>query len=102
MSLPAPPVNMTGMTDLVTHINGITEGWFGLSFLVMIGAISFLSVKESYDKALGISSLLVMFCAIILRMLEMISGGVLVGCIIIFILAVLNMMQERHREEGNV
>lgn len=81
------------MTELLQKVNSFTDvgygGVLGILFLFVIGASLFLiSRKYGNERALGISSFVVVFFAIIFRIFGLISDGVLTICIILFILGV--------------
>jgi len=98
--LPLPSNNITGILTFLQYVNTLVEGFLGISFLIMIGMVSFLSTKVyTYERALAFSTFLTMICAILLRFIGLVNDATMTFCIIAFIGAVLLLMRERGAEK---
>lgn len=99
--LPNPPVNMTDYPMLVDYVNGITGGYFGISILIMLGAVIFISLKDySTDKAFGITSTILFILTIMMRFLGIISDSVFYFVLALTGFGIIWLIRERQAEEG--
>lgn len=105
MAIFAEPNNITGVVQMLQYVNSVTDaggtgGLLGVGLLIIIGAVSFLSMRGfSYEKTLSSSTFFVMIIAVFLRFLELINDGVLVFTIALFVVSLYFLHRDRSFQE---
>jgi len=95
-----PPENITGITGLVDYANSMTEGFLGITILIVIAVVSFIAAKTTGEKAWGFSAFLTLLSAIMLRYMHIINNAILF--IVIFMFVAVSVWIWRMREEETV
>ena len=101
MALPFayPSGNVTSITNLLPYLNSVTTGYFGVGILLCVFLITFVTGKSfSAEKALSFSGFLTMIVAVLLRMMSLITDGVLTFVVIMFCAITLWMWMQRQQE----
>jgi hypothetical protein len=86
--------NLTNYTDANTVLdvaiaaNDLVDGWLFVFIAVMILIVSFMAMKNYGTKEALLSSSFISFLLIgVLRMVELVSDGVLLGFFVVFLFA---------------
>lgn len=84
------PTNVTRFSDLFTYANTVTGGFLGVIILIMCFCIAFFAMKN-YDtgKAFASACFITTVIAVLLSAMALVSGLVLLICIIATALSVL-------------
>jgi len=75
---PYPAPNATGIQDLLSYANVVTDNMFGLLMLITIFAIAFISMKQyPTEKALTASSFMTMLTSYLFYVLGLIGSHIM-------------------------
>jgi len=95
-----PPSNITGMVDLISHANVITEGWFGTGILIVLAVITIIATKNfSTEKSFAFASFLCFLVALLFRFMNIISDGVFYICVIALAGSIVWLVVNREQEQ---
>lgn len=102
MALPySYPYNVTSFLSLMHYANNAVDGMLGLGILIAMGIIIFLATKlYSYERALGLSAFITFIIALFFKFINLISDGILFGCIVYLIAGIIALWSEREKESG--
>lgn len=90
--------NMTGIVSIMSYVNVVTKGLFGMGVLVAIALISFLTTTVySYQKALGISSFISFLTALLLMGMNLINGQVFFVSVIYLVIGLIALYVENNQ-----
>lgn len=88
MAYPIP--NITGLTDLFSYVNSVSNGIWGYGILIAIFFIVFLNLSFAENtKAFSVASWITMLASIFLRLMGLIPTFVLFICIFLAIIGII-------------
>jgi uncharacterized membrane protein len=88
-----------GLTEIFNYVNYLTNGALGVSILLVVGIITFISTKNySWDRSFAFSSFITLIVAILLRFLTLIGDVLLAFCAIMTALSLIILIAERDSE----
>jgi len=94
-----PDNTIESIIDLMQYANEIVGGLLGPVFLIIIGFIAFVATKRfGTEESFGYSSFILLFSAILLRLMELISDEVLLFCVVLFIGGLIMLIRKRNIE----
>ena len=71
--------NVTGMLQLFTYANNITNNWLGAGILLAVWVISFVAMKQfRVERAMAASTFMVSIIGILLRMLGFVTDKIVI------------------------
>jgi hypothetical protein len=89
----------SALTQTFNYVNYLTGGLLGISILLIVGLVTFISTKNySWDRSLAFSSFIMLIVGILLRFLSLISDKVLVFCAILTAVSLVLLIMERDSE----
>jgi len=99
-----PGNEISGFVSFLQYINTeLTNGYFGIGILIVIGFVSFLATKAySTDRSLGFASFLTVISAVLLRFMSLINDTVLFIIAALFVISLVYLFKERNVEAFGV
>jgi uncharacterized membrane protein len=89
----------SALTQIFNYVNYLTNGALGVSILIIVGFIGFISTKNySFDRSFAFSSFITLIVAILLRFTNLIGDALLAFCAVLTAISLVILIAERDSE----